>query len=313
MVLTLLAMLGALALIREPPTDEDFWIEYLPRSLAASQWPREEALRLTLFAPLQDPHEKQDPKGPDMPREEPPGSRGKVTSPHTFCTGFSDSHLSWDNWRDYVWRDYLTEPPVVLPLALFAAAIVTSRYDRRLEPRLSGAFGHRSEIGDYTMWGLGAFALGASLFGTSPGRSGEDQFWSAAESFVSVTGVVWILKGTVDRHRPTASGPDGTFPSGHTASAFWAASVIHSSLGDEWGIAAYAIAAVTGLSRLDVHQHWTSDVLAGAGIGILIAGMFDALHFGTGRAERGICGMPLDFRVGDAGEHSFLAGVSFGF
>lgn len=308
MAIMLLAILGVLSLPQEAETGNPFEVETLPTSLAADQWPLEEALRLEAPLPLQDPPDGQDPRRTELPR-----AADGPASAHTFCLGYYESHISWENWRDYVWRDYLTEPPVLVPLACFAAALVASRYDQRLETRFSNILGHRSSIGNITMWSLGAVALGSSLLGTSPGRSGEDQFWSAAESFVSMTAVVWVLKSAVDRHRPIASGPDGTFPSGHTAAAFWAASVIHSSLGDEWGIPAYAVAALTGLSRLDVHQHWTSDVLAGAGIGILVAGMFDALHFGTGRTGAGICGTRLEFRTGDAGERSFMGGLSFGF
>lgn len=70
--------------------------------------------------------------------------------------------------------------------------------------------------------------------------------------------------------------PDGTtynsFPSGHTAMAFTAASALHKEYGylSPWvGIAGYTAATVTGISRALNNRHWLSDVVVGAGMGIL--------------------------------------------
>lgn len=70
--------------------------------------------------------------------------------------------------------------------------------------------------------------------------------------------------------------PDGSnnrsFPSGHTATAFSAAEFMRLEYKGQspiYGIAAYAIAATTGGLRIYHNNHWFSDVVAGAGIGIL--------------------------------------------
>ena len=71
--------------------------------------------------------------------------------------------------------------------------------------------------------------------------------------------------------------PDGgptAFPSGHTAQAFLAASIVHTELRDrsQWyGVGAYAIATSVGVLRMVNDRHWQSDVVAGAGFGILSA------------------------------------------
>ena len=62
------------------------------------------------------------------------------------------------------------------------------------------------------------------------------------------------------------------FPSGHAAAAF----ALATSLGDEIGtlwprIGLYALAAGTGWARMAEEEHWLSDVLAGAAIGIISA------------------------------------------
>ena len=70
--------------------------------------------------------------------------------------------------------------------------------------------------------------------------------------------------------------PDGSdylsFPSGHTTAAFTAAEFLHQEYKDKspWiSIAGYTIAATVGTMRMLKNHHWMSDVLAGAGVGIL--------------------------------------------
>ena len=71
--------------------------------------------------------------------------------------------------------------------------------------------------------------------------------------------------------------PDGTptaFPSGHTAQAFLAASIVHTELRDKspwYGVGAYTIATSVAALRMINDKHWQSDVFAGAGFGIISA------------------------------------------
>ena len=70
--------------------------------------------------------------------------------------------------------------------------------------------------------------------------------------------------------------PDGSsytsFPSGHTAQAFVAATFMHKEFGhiSPWySIGAYTVASSVGILRILNNRHYASDVLVGAGIGIL--------------------------------------------
>ncbi|MBD2767732.1 phosphatase PAP2 family protein [Hymenobacter sp. BT664] len=72
--------------------------------------------------------------------------------------------------------------------------------------------------------------------------------------------------------------PDGSdnlsFPSGHTAQAFLAASIVHTEFRDKsqwYGIGAYTLATSVAALRMINTKHWQSDVVAGAGFGILSA------------------------------------------
>ncbi|MEO6849662.1 MAG: phosphatase PAP2 family protein, partial [Casimicrobiaceae bacterium] len=62
------------------------------------------------------------------------------------------------------------------------------------------------------------------------------------------------------------------FPSGHTTAAFAGAEFLAEEYGDQsiaYPIIGYSIAVATGVFRMYNHDHWFSEVVAGAGVGIL--------------------------------------------
>lgn len=88
-----------------------------------------------------------------------------------------------------------------------------------------------------------------------------------------------ILKPLVNRTRPydllgyetiIPALSDPSFPSGHTAASFAAATAIY-AIDKRWGAAAYLFAAVMGFSRLYLGVHFPTDVLAGAVCGVVAA------------------------------------------
>lgn len=67
-----------------------------------------------------------------------------------------------------------------------------------------------------------------------------------------------------------------SFPSGHTMSAFALYSLLALMLGKEkerWGLLLALIAILTGISRIFLVQHFLVDVLAGAGLGLMLSGL----------------------------------------
>lgn len=82
---------------------------------------------------------------------------------------------------------------------------------------------------------------------------------------------VYSLKYTVGEARPD-TGKKNSFPSGHTAQAFTAATFLSKEYGHKsiWiSIGAYTAATTVGVFRLLNNRHWITDILVGAGIGIL--------------------------------------------
>jgi hypothetical protein len=110
---------------------------------------------------------------------------------------------------------------------------------------------------------LPATGLGATyLYGDRDGR------WEWLYSGVTTLGTVEVLKPLTEKTRPSGSGTT-SFPSGHTASAFWGAAFLNTRYGPWWGIPAYGLAALTGYSRYRSDAHYADDVLAGASIALL--------------------------------------------
>lgn len=92
-----------------------------------------------------------------------------------------------------------------------------------------------------------------------------------ATSLLATTLIVQGLKYSVHELRPDGSAYN-SFPSGHTATAFVGAEMLHQEYGKKsvwFSIAAYGMATFTGTLRMLNNRHWQSDVLVGAGIGML--------------------------------------------
>lgn len=90
-------------------------------------------------------------------------------------------------------------------------------------------------------------------------------------SAVLMNTLVIASKGMTDRLRPDSSSFN-SFPSRHTAAAFMNAEFLWQEYKhhNKWLAASgYVVAAATGYLRMQHNRHWFSDVVAGAGIGIL--------------------------------------------
>ncbi|RZK21230.1 MAG: phosphatase PAP2 family protein [Hymenobacter sp.] len=101
-----------------------------------------------------------------------------------------------------------------------------------------------------------------------------------AKSEAIMLSSTFIVKALSHEERPDGS-DNLSFPSGHTAQAFLAASIVHTELRDKspwYGIGAYAIATSVAGLRMVNDKHWQSDVVAGAGFGILSAHLAYLTH-----------------------------------
>ena len=127
-----------------------------------------------------------------------------------------------------------------------------------------------SGFDDYLQYAPAAVMLGMKAFGYESRTRWDAMLVSDVFSAVIMTGTVKGIKYIVHRQRPDIDEFD-SFPSGHTATAFMAATLLHKEYGWRsplFSLGGYAAATATGLSRLMNNRHWMSDVVTGAAIGI---------------------------------------------
>lgn len=116
-----------------------------------------------------------------------------------------------------------------------------------------------------------AVTLGLKAFGVESRSSWGRMVTSGAMGGAIMLAATQSMKHIISTRRPDNS-DDHSFPSGHTATAFVTATILHREYGHIHplvSIGGYATAAATGILRIRKNRHWASDVAAGAGIGIL--------------------------------------------
>lgn len=141
--------------------------------------------------------------------------------------------------------------------------------------RISGQLeGHRSTVAaDVAQFAPLAMPWLLKACGV-PTRSGWGRMAvSQAIGGLLMTGTVESVKRSVTSRRPDGS-DWRSFPSGHTARAFFGATVAAIELGDVspwYAVGSYLFATGVGVSRVIDGRHFPADVVSGAGIGILAA------------------------------------------
>jgi membrane-associated phospholipid phosphatase len=106
---------------------------------------------------------------------------------------------------------------------------------------------------------------------------------------ISVFSWTYAIKFAADRTRPNGD-PRG-FPSGHATTSFATAAVLQEHFGWKVGVPAFAMAAYTGFTRVTDNQHWASDVVFGAALGIA-SGRSVTLHLRDSRVTLSPVPMP---------------------
>ena len=115
-----------------------------------------------------------------------------------------------------------------------------------------------------------------------------------------------VLKVIIGRERPTDSPDnnlsfhpfsfkDNALPTGHTAIAFALATSFSREIKGRWDdVAFFSLASLTAYSRMHDDRHWFSDVVFGAGVGILAARF---IHRREAKllVGKSVLGMSLDF------------------
>ena len=153
-----------------------------------------------------------------------------------------------------------------------AGAALIHPYDFRLTDHFSKtpAFEHAFDAGQLlggtlVQFGgsIATYAVGRIVKHDTVARVGADLVRAQLVNTVFTQG----LKLSINRTRP--DGDPWSFPSGHSSGTFATATVLQRHFGWKVGVPAYALAGYVAASRLQERRHFASDVIFGAGIGIV--------------------------------------------
>lgn len=129
------------------------------------------------------------------------------------------------------------------------------------------------KIDNYLQYAPAFLAFGLDVAGIKAKHDLKDRTMLVLMSNVITSVSVSSIKKHSHQLRPDGSSYT-SFPSAHTAFAFTNAEFLRREYKDHspwYGIAGYSMAIATGYLRMYNNKHWVSDVIAGAGVGILSA------------------------------------------
>lgn len=164
----------------------------------------------------------------------------------------------------------------IAPLVLIGGGLALNNQsfkDKQLDFRQNNYPTFNNHLDDYMQFAPHAAVFGLDWLGVKSKHNFGDKVGLMTTGFVVMIGAVNALKYTTDQIRPDNSSAN-SFPSGHTATAFLGAAILAEEYKDQsilYSIGGYSIATATGVFRILNNRHWASDVLVGAGIGILSA------------------------------------------
>jgi membrane-associated phospholipid phosphatase len=186
-----------------------------------------------------------------------------------------DYTLNWSLGKDHASIAYKPESfkeRMFLPVGMLATSILFDDY--LLDKRIVKTGG----INSPAMWSANILQLspGILLYALKATGLESRSDWprmitADIASGAILLSIVQAAKYTFKRERPDGRAFN-SYPSGHTATAFMFAQMLHKEYGETvspWiSVAGYGMAATTGIFRVISNRHWVSDVLAGAALGI---------------------------------------------
>ena len=166
---------------------------------------------------------------------------------------------------------------LAIPSTLIGVGIIGLESDwlinqnKEIREELQENIDNKITIDDFSQYAPMVATYGLNLCGIK-GKHGYGDLTIILGTAYALMGVtVNTMKSVTNIERPDGSARN-SFPSGHTATAFMGAELLRREYWNvsPWiGVAGYAVAAGTGFFRMYNNRHWLTDVIGGAGIGIL--------------------------------------------
>ena len=189
------------------------------------------------------------------------------------------ARIEWTNLRKKK-SPYRFKPlQLIMPSALIAVGVIRLESDwlkyqnREVRDELQENKKKKISIDDFTQYAPLVATYGLNICGLKGKHGYSDLTIIAGTAYLLMGITVNVVKKTTKVERPDGS-TRNSFPSGHTATVFVGAEILRREYWNvsPWiGITGYAVAIGTGFFRMYNNRHWLTDVIAGAGTGILCA------------------------------------------
>lgn len=188
---------------------------------------------------------------------------------------FQETFESETLYSDFL-SPFRTNAKYALATGVITTGVVLA-FRKDLDESVNDRLSRDKPLGSHSKWGdivgqmIPNISYAASMYGLRYLTGGE-KYARRANLMLRATlqsGLVaTAFKYSVREGRPYNADERNSFPSGHTTTTFAFASAVAMEHEWYWGAAAYALATFVGVSRVNDHQHYLHDVLAGATIGI---------------------------------------------
>ena len=143
--------------------------------------------------------------------------------------------------------------------------------NREIKDELTENINRKTTIDNFSQYAPMAAVYGLNLIGIHGYHNFADRTIILSTSYLIMGIAVNSIKRFAKEERPDGSN-NQSFPSGHAATVFMGAEFLwqeYKNVSPWIGIAGYTIAAGTGFLRMHNNKHWFTDIVAGAGFGIL--------------------------------------------
>ncbi|WP_323788452.1 phosphatase PAP2 family protein [Psychroserpens sp.] len=164
----------------------------------------------------------------------------------------------------------------IVPAVLIGSSllITNSNFEKQFQIDIRNEVGNdfHTNLDDYLWYVPLVEMYAADIIGIEAKHHWFDQSKNAFISHLVNKYTTNAFKGLIVKTRPNGYNKN-SFPSGHTSKAFTSATVLYEEFKDTSPLLAYSgyiFASSTAVLRIANNAHYVSDVLIGAGLGILI-------------------------------------------
>ncbi|MEO6837012.1 MAG: phosphatase PAP2 family protein, partial [Ginsengibacter sp.] len=186
----------------------------------------------------------------------------------------SNSNINSPNYQHH----YLKPPALIAPATLllygglkpFINAI--PRLDSEIKNNIYQNYpNYHTSAANYLMWMPSASVYVLDAFKVKTAHNFHEHLILDAGSILITGGLGYGMR-IISKNIKAYNSPDTKFPSGHTANAFRGAEILHQELkgtNQLLSYSGYLVAAGVGVLRIYDKDHLLSEVIAGAGLGII--------------------------------------------